>query len=134
MAETKRTVIIIDDDPDVVEATKVILEGAGYGVETALGAPDGLERIRQGGIDCILLDVMMAKDTEGFHVAQDLKDDPATAGIPIVMMTSVGKKTGFEFSPETDGDYMPVEAFLEKPVDPDRLLRTIEEVLAKRDG
>ena len=134
MAETKRTVIIIDDDPDVVEATKVILEGAGYAVETALNAPDGLERIRQGGIDCILLDVMMAKETEGFHVAQDLKGDPATAGIPIVMMTSVGKKTGFEFSPETDGDYMPVEAFLEKPVDPDRLLRTIEEVLAKREG
>ena len=124
MAKPK-TVIIIDDDPDVVEAIKAILESAGYGVATALEAEEGLERIRQGGIDCIILDVMMASDTEGFHVAQDLKADPATAGIPILMLTAVAQKSGFEFSPETDKDFMPVEAFLEKPLDPERLLEAI---------
>jgi len=132
MAEDKQTVIIIDDDPDLVEATRAVLEGAGYEVATALNGPDGLARIRQGGIDAILLDVMMAKETEGFHVAQELKGDEATAGIPIIMLTAVGQKTGFEFSPETDADYMPVEAFLEKPVDPDRLLETIAEALGTK--
>jgi len=131
MAEEKPTVLIIDDDPDLVEATKVVLEGAGYAVASALNGPDGLERIRRGGIDCILLDVMMAKDTEGFRIAQDLKADEATAGIPIIMLTAVGQKTGFEFSPETDADYMPVEAFLEKPVEPDALLETIRKALGK---
>jgi len=131
MAEEKPTVLIIDDDPDLVEATKVVLEGAGYAVASALNGPDGLERIRGGGIDCILLDVMMAKDTEGFRIAQDLKADEATAGIPIIMLTAVGQKTGFEFSPETDADYMPVEAFLEKPVEPDALLETIRKALGK---
>ena len=125
----EKTVIIIDDDPDVVEATKVILEGAGYGVATALTGPDGLERIRQGGIDCIILDVMMANDTEGFHVALALKADPATAGIPIIILTAVGQKSGFEFSPETDKDFMPVEVFLGKPVEPERLLEVIAGVL-----
>jgi CheY-like chemotaxis protein len=127
----KKTVIIIDDDPDVVEATKVVLGAAGFGVATALTGREGLERIRQGGIDCILLDVMMAKETEGFHIAQDLKADPKTAKIPIVMLTSISKKTGFEFSPATDKDFMPVEAFLEKPVDPKRLIETISGVMRR---
>ena len=125
----KKTIMIIDDDPDLVEATKVVLEQAGYAVASSLSAPQGIERIRQGGIDAILLDVMLDQDTEGFHVAQELKGAPKTAGIPIVMMTSVGQKTGFEFSPETDADYMPVEEFLEKPVDPKKLIETIAGVL-----
>lgn len=129
MADEKKTVLIIDDDPDLIAATQAVLEGAGYAVASSLDGTAGLERVRQGGIDCVLLDVMMVRDTEGFRVAQDLKGDPATAGIPIVMLTSVGQKTGFEFSPETDEDYLPVEAFLEKPVDPDRLLEVIEEAM-----
>jgi len=127
----QRTVIIIDDDPDVVEATKAILEDEGYAVATALNGTDGLARVRQGGIDCIILDVMMAGDTEGFRIAQDLKADPATAGIPIIMLTAVAQKSGFEFSPQTDKDFMPVEAFLEKPVDPKKLVEVVRKVLGK---
>jgi CheY-like chemotaxis protein len=125
----KKTVIVIDDDPDVLEATKVTLEGSGYAAVTVMSGPEGLSRIRQGGIDCIILDVMMAKETEGFHIAQDLKADSKTAKIPIIMMTSVSKKTGFEFSPATDKDFMPVEAFLEKPVDPKKLVQTVASVI-----
>ena len=121
----KKTVIVIDDDPDVLEATKVILEGSGFAVVTAPTGEEGLSRVREGGIDCIILDVMMAKDTEGFHIAQDLKADGKTARIPIIMLTSVSKKTGFEFSPATDKDFMPVELFLEKPVDPKRLVQAV---------
>jgi len=121
----KKTVIVIDDDPDVLEATRVILEGAGFAVVTAPTGPEGVSRIREGGINCILLDVMMAKDTEGFHIAQELKADPKTSRIPIIMLTSVSKKTGFEFSPATDKEFMPVELFLEKPVDPKRLVQAI---------
>jgi CheY-like chemotaxis protein len=129
MANAKKTVIIIDDDPDVVEATKVVLEGAGFAVEGAMTGRDGLARIQKGGIDCIILDVMMAKDTEGFHIAQDLKADPKTTAIPIIMLTSVSRKTGFEFSPEIDKDFMPVEVFIEKPVDPQRLIATVKDVM-----
>ena len=125
----KKTVIVIDDDPDVLEATKVTLEGSGYAAVTAMSGPEGLSRIRQGGIDCIILDVMMARETEGFHIAQDLKADSKTARIPIIMMTSVSKKTGFEFSPATDKDFMPVEVFLEKPVDPKKLVQTVASVI-----
>ena len=129
MAKHKKTIIVIDDDPDLIEATRVVLEKAGFAVATALTGRDGLARIRQGGIDGILLDVMMARDTEGFQIAQDLRADPKTAGIPIIMLTSVARKTGFEFSPETDKDFMPVEAFLEKPVDPKKLVETIRKAI-----
>jgi len=125
----KKTVIVIDDDPDVLEATKVTLEGSGYAAVTAMSGPEGLSRIRQGGIDCIILDVMMARETEGFHIAQELKADGKTSKIPIIMMTSVSKKTGFEFSAATDKDFMPVEVFLEKPVDPKKLVQTVASVI-----
>jgi len=125
----KKTVIIIDDDPDLVEATKVVLEKAGYAVTSAHNGRKGLEVIRQGGVDAVLLDVMMAKETEGFHVAQELRDDPKTAKIPIVMLTSVAQKSGFEFSPQTDAEFLPVDAFLEKPVDPKKLIETIAKVM-----
>jgi len=125
----RKTVLVIDDDPDVLEATKVILEGAGFAAAVAASGPEGLSRIREGGVDCIILDVMMAKDTEGFHIAQELKGDPKTAKIPIVMMTSMAQKSGFEFSPATDKDFMPVEAFLEKPVDPKKLIQTVSGVM-----
>jgi len=128
MAETK-TVLIVDDDPDVVAATRAVLEGAGYAVKSASNGRGGLAAARSGGVDCILLDVMMARDTEGFQVAQELKEGEGTSGIPVVMLTGISQKTGFEFSPETDEGYMPVEAFLEKPVDPDVLLETIAGVL-----
>jgi CheY-like chemotaxis protein len=124
-----KKVIIIDDDPDVIEATRVVLQQAGYEVLAAQSGREGLALVKKGGADCVLLDVMMARETEGFQVARDLKGDPATAGVPIVMMTAISKKTGFEFSPETDKDFMPVDAFLEKPVDPKKLLATLKGVL-----
>ncbi len=129
MAE-KKTVLIVDDDPDVLEATKVVLKGGGYAVETASSGEEGMERICAGGVDVVLLDVMMTRDTEGFGMARDLRADPKTADLPIVMMTSVSQATGFEFSPETDADYLPVDAFLEKPVDPKDLLAAVEKVLS----
>jgi len=125
----KKTVLVIDDDADLLEVAKTVLAGAGFSVLVASTGRDGLARIRKGGIDCIILDVMMETETEGFHVAQDLRADPKTAAIPIVMLTSVSKKTGFEFSPETDKDYMPVESFLEKPVDPKRLVQAVRDLM-----
>lgn len=123
-----KTVLVIDDDADLLEVAKTVLAGAGFSVLVASTGRDGLACIRKGGIDCIILDVMMATETEGFHVAQDLRADPKTAGIPIVMLTSVSKKSGFEFSPQTDKDFMPVEVFLEKPVDPKRLVQAVRDL------
>jgi len=125
----RKKVIIVDDDVDILEVTRLTLESAGYAVETAATASEGMEKIRSGGIDLVILDVMMALETEGFQVAQDLKSDPQLKEIPILMMTSVSAKSGFSFDPQTDGDYLPVEDFVEKPVDPADLLARVAKLL-----
>jgi CheY-like chemotaxis protein len=133
MAE-KKTVLIVDDDADFIEATRAVLESAGYAVESATTGQAGVERARKGGIDLVLLDVMMTRDTEGFHVARELKDGAETGDLPIIMLTSVAQATGFEFSPETDSDYMPVDAFLEKPVDPETLIKRASDILESKEA
>ena len=129
MAKKKKTILIVDDDPDFVEATRVVLEGQGYAVKSASNGKEGLARLKKGGVDCLLLDVMMTHDTEGFHIAQEIRANPATAKVPILILTGISQKTGFAFSPETDSDHMPVDAFLEKPVDPDILLQAVAKAL-----
>jgi len=125
----KKTILIVDDDPDFVEATRAVLEGAGYAVKSASNGKEGLARLAKGGVDCLVLDVMMTGDTEGFRIAQEIRENPATAKVPIVMLTGISQKTGFAFSPETDAEYLPVNVFLEKPVDPDVLLDEIAKAL-----
>jgi len=125
----KKTILIVDDDPDFVEATRVVLEGAGYAVQSASNGKEGLARLKKGGVDLLVLDVMMTDDTEGFHTAEEIRGNPATAKVPIVMLTGISQKTGFAFSPETDAEYLPVNVFLEKPVDPDVLLDEIAKAL-----
>ena len=121
----KKTVIIIDDDVDILEAVKLTLEAAGYAVLTASGGQEGLDAIRKQPVNLVILDVMMARDTEGFHVAQEIKGDPKLAATPILMMTSVSAKSGFKFDPKTDSEYMPVDDYVEKPVDPAVLLARV---------
>jgi len=127
----KKKVIIIDDDFDILEATKLTLQAAGYDVATASSGQDGLAKVRAGGIDLIILDVMMARDTEGFQIAQDLKEDPKFKQIPILMMTSVSAKSGLSFDPVKDGDYLPVEDYVDKPVDPADLVNRVAKLLKK---
>ena len=125
------TVLIIDDDPDIVAAEQLILESRGYNVLTAGNGKEGVSVLENHDVDIILLDVMMDTDDEGFQLSYQLKSDPATAKIPILIVTSVSKVTGIPYSPKTDDYYLPVEDYIEKPVQPKELLRRIEVLLEK---
>jgi len=130
MTETQ-TVLIIDDDPDIIAAEKLILESKGYNVLTATNGKTGLDVLNNNAVDIILLDVMMDTDDEGFQLSYQLKSNPKTAKIPIIMVTSVSKVTGIPYSPDTDDYYLPVEDFIEKPVQPKELIRRVEALLEK---
>ncbi len=129
-----KTILVVDDDPDIVETTKTILEASGYKVETAANGTEGLEKVKSKRPDLVVLDIMMDKETEGFHVAYDMKSADATKEVPIIVLTNVAKKSGFAFSPEEDEDYLPVDAFMEKPIEPKTLLAKVKELLAKKGG
>jgi len=130
MPSEKRHVLVIDDDPDIVEVIKVVLESAGYSVESAGDGDSGLAKMRAKKPDLVILDVMMRKETEGFHVSYAIKNDPALAKIPILMLTAIGERTGMKFSPDKDGEYLPVEAFVEKPIEPSDLIARVQKLIA----
>jgi CheY-like chemotaxis protein len=131
-----KKILIIDDDPDIIEAMKMVLEAQDFEVHSALNGTEGLSKVKQVHPDLIILDVMMDQLTEGFQVSYALKNAvPGSeygpfATIPILMVTAVGKEMHMKFSPETDGAYLPVEAFLEKPVQPKMLLEKVKKLLA----
>ncbi len=125
-----RKILVIDDDPDVLLAMRLPLERAGFEVIDALNEDEGLEKAKSLLPDLIILDVMMGTHTAGFQLAQELHGPEAPEAlrrIPIVMVTAVHQTTPLRFRP--DSDYLPVEAFLEKPVDPRRLLEEVHKLL-----
>ena len=127
MAE--HTILIIDDDIDLVEILRITLENSGYRVIDAQTGERGLDLARQQDPDLILLDVMMGKVDEGFQVAYQLRSDEGTAQTPILMLTAVTTQTGFHFDPAKDQEFLPVNEFIEKPVSPRNLVDMIRKHL-----
>ena len=125
----KRKVLIVDDDLDILEAMTIILEKEGLEVVTAEDGEQGLKKAREEQPDIILLDVMMNYQDEGFQTAYQLRSDPQLKGIPVVMITSVSKVTGFKFDKDKDEDFLPVDDFIEKPVDPQKLISIVRKHL-----
>ena len=122
MSDEQKTILLVDDDPDVVEAARVVLESVGFRVEWAEDGASGVARARELRPDLIILDVMMATESDGFHAAYEFWKDPATASAPILMVSAIGEKLGIDFSNETDTEFLPVDGFLAKPVEPQELI------------
>jgi CheY-like chemotaxis protein len=127
MAEN--TILVIDDDIDLVEIIRVTLENNGYRVIDAQTGERGLAMAKEQNPDLILLDVMMGKVDEGFQVAYQLRSDEVTADTPLLMLTAVTAQTGFDFDPAKDKDFLPVDEFLEKPVSPRDLVDMVRKHL-----
>jgi CheY-like chemotaxis protein len=125
-------ILIIDDDPDIIEAMSVVLTNRGYEVDSAADGSEGMEKLKANRPDVIILDVMMRTRQEGFEVSRELKGNDEYKDIPILMLTAVKDKTGIDFK-TTAGDqsWLPVEGFLDKPVKPDILLEKVESLIQK---
>ncbi len=127
-------ILVIEDDADMVTAIRMPLEANDYQVYTAPTGEEGLQRVKEIEPDLIILDVMMETTTAGFQVSLKLRNlDPeseyaAYRDIPIIMLTAIHTTTSLRFAP--DEEYLPVDVFLDKSVDPDKLLSTIEKLLS----
>jgi len=122
-------ILVVDDDVDVLDSRKIVLEHNNYEVLTATNIKVADEILRKEKIDLILLDVMMENDSDGFNFAQQVKSDENFNKIPIILATAVNQRTKFRFDVEEDGAFIPVEKFMEKPIDPDDLIVTIRGLL-----
>ena len=133
-------ILVVDDDPDIVRATRLLLEGQGYRVVTAASAPEAKQALAAERPSLVLLDIMMPTGTEGFHFVWDLRrdPDPALRDIPIIVMSAIHRTTDLRLYPEeadqeyAPGEFLPVQAFLDKPVDLRELVHVVENTLAGR--
>ena len=125
----KAKILLVDNDVDIVDLNKAVLENNDYEVVTAFSGHEGLDKVKTEQPDLIVLALMMEKHDIGFTFTKKVKSDPIFKKIPILMLTSVAKVTGFEFSQMKDGYWMKTDNFLKKPLAPDQLLVEIDKSL-----
>ena len=125
------SILIIDDDQDLTSALQMVLESNKYSVRVAGDPIEGMEKLNAEKPDLIILDVMMTTWQDGFDMARSLKKSDEFKAIPILMLTGVEDQTGMDFKSEVGNEeWLPVEVFLQKPVEPATLLAEVKKLLA----
>jgi len=123
-------ILIVDDDPDFTDITRIVLEKAGHTIINATSGDKGFKRALEEKPDLVVLDVIMDSVLDGVSVSQRMHDEPETKDIPIIMVTSIANTDYAELFP-TD-DYIHINAFLSKPVSPASLLKQVDKYLPKK--
>jgi len=127
MAEVKKTVVCIEDEPEMIDLVKLILGRRGFELTGAMGGREGLEAVRRIKPDLVLLDLMMP-DMDGWEVYQQMKADPEMQKIPVIVVTakaqSIDKVLGLHIAK--------VDDYVTKPFGPQELLQSVEKVLSSR--
>jgi CheY-like chemotaxis protein len=131
---TMSKILVIEDDADMVTAIRMPLEASGYEVVSAATGQEGLRKVKEVEPDLIILDVMMETTTAGFQVSLELRSPDADSeyaayrNVPILMLTAIHTTTSLRFGP--DEAYLPVDDFVDKPIDPDVLLEKVKGLVA----
>jgi len=120
-------ILVVDDDPDFVEATSLVLEPNGYEVISAANGSEGLTKVQDERPDLVILDIMMASVLDGLSMSRRMQEDPQLRRIPILMVTSIAN-TDYAVLFPTD-EYIHIDGFMSKPISPDKLLSAIERLL-----
>jgi len=125
-------IMVVDDDPCIRDSLQTVLESRRYTVITAADRTEGMEKIRTERPALLILDIMMSSWLDGLDMSKKLKKDPEFSDMPIVMLTGVRGKTGFDLRPRNGGpDWCSVDAYLDKPVAPGALLAEVGRLLLK---
>lgn len=120
-------ILVVDDDPDITFAVSLFLKKEGHEIAIAASRAEGMKGLDSFNPDLLVLDVMMEQPDDGIAMAQELRRNGRN--LPILMLTSVGRVTGMSFG--QDNDLVPVDAFFEKPVKPEDLVKKVAELLRK---
>ena len=121
-------ILIVDDDPDIAEAARLVLEREGYEVGSATNRRDGMEALVESPPDLLILDVMMEEPDDGLRMARDIRKGGNT--VPIMMLTSINATMGLTV--DKDDEMVPVDEFQSKPIDPRILVAAVKALLEKR--
>ena len=122
-------ILITDDDAEIREAMRIILEAEGHDVREADGSQACRDALAAGKPDLLILDVMMETPDAGFQLSYELADSEFK-DVPILMVTGVGQATGFKFNKGKDEGFLAVSDFVEKPVSPQDLIARVNKLLS----
>ena len=123
-------ILVVDDDPDLVESVTTILESRNHDIIQAYGGIEGLEKAKTEKPDAIILDVMMP-DKDGYEVCKELKGDPEYSDIPILLLTAVVSQIPSSTYTSRMGMETEADDYIDKPVEPGELAKLVERLLAK---
>ena len=126
MGSEKKTVLLVDDDEDIIEQVRRVVAKE-YNVDTAGSGDEALGKIGKKAYDCIVMDVVMQTLSDGLDTAKKIKENTATKTIPIVMLTSVNKY--YDYRTQINDSFFPNDVWLDKPVDPNVLLQEIKKLV-----
>ena len=129
MDSDRKRILLVDDDEDFVESNADLLEAEGYEVLCAYDGANGLELAKKEKPDLMLLDVMMARSTEGFDISRRVSQTPGLRDMKVLLVTGIAKAMHLPFQLFPDKRWLPVGRILEKPISPDRLLKEIATTL-----
>lgn len=129
-------ILIVDDDPDIVESLSMVLTAHGHDVHSLSSTHGLLQKAQSIAPDLIVLDVIFPDDPQaGFKAARDLAASRELRHLPILMLSAVNQNSALAFSfSESDisQDFLPVQAFLEKPVEPATLVARVDALLSAK--
>ena len=120
-------ILVVDDDPDFVEAMRLTLEPNGYTVVSAASGDEGLAKVRSESPNLVILDVIMSSVLDGLQMSRRMQENPEHKRIPILMVTSIANTDYAALFP-TD-EYISIDGFLSKPVSPKVLLERVAALL-----
>ena len=124
MSENK-LVLVVDDDPDLVEAVSMELESQNYRVAKAYDGVEAWDRIKEERPDLVILDVMMP-NKNGYQVCDEIKNDPEYKGICVILLTAVGTAVTSTSYTHWDGKKSLADDYIPKPIDLDRLMEIVK--------
>lgn len=121
----KKKILLVEDDVDFAEATKLILESRSYDVTVAYNGQEGLNKAQTEQPNLIILDVMMP-EMDGYEVCAKLKADPKYSSIPILLLTAVGEAIPTTTYTKEMGMKTEADDYIPKPVEPLQLVERVE--------
>jgi CheY-like chemotaxis protein len=125
---SEKYILVVDDDPDLVETVAMMLESKGCEVGRAYDGVEGEESIRKRRPDLVILDVMMPRK-DGYQLCAELKADEATRSIPIVLLTAVGEAVPTTSYTHADGMSTEADEYIAKPIDTESMWNIVNSLI-----
>ncbi len=130
--EKRHEILVVDDDKDIRDVLRIVLEKNGYSVRLAKNGKEAAKELQVKKPDLMVLDIMMSTDTEGFDLAFELLNNPEFESMPIILLTSFLEKVredGPDQFQHILGEQWPAKWMFEKPLNTEKFLKKLEGIL-----